>query len=160
MIVATPDGRTRRRRKESTTDTLSIGDVAQLIRVSGQHATDTGSTSQCGKGFFSKSQFSEQALLWCPYSLRVQSHALLHVRTLKIPSTGSIILFGNTKVLQALAAVGSAAHVPAVALLDQIFLRTDKRTIEENFIKMHVSRQCPLTQYTSTVRREGNHCRV
>ena len=43
-------------------------DAAQLVRASDQHAIDAGSVPSCGKGFFSQSQLSVQALLRYPYS--------------------------------------------------------------------------------------------
>ena len=38
-------------------------DWAQLVRASDHYATDTGSVSRCGKGFFSQSQLSVKTLL-------------------------------------------------------------------------------------------------
>ena len=48
------------------------------------HAADAGSITRYGKGFFSQSQLSVQALTVSLYP-RVQSHALTSVSTLKIP---------------------------------------------------------------------------
>ena len=55
-------------------------------RASDRHAAESGSISRRGKNFSSLSQLSEQTLLRCPYSPRVQSHAFTSMRTLKIPS--------------------------------------------------------------------------
>ena len=43
------------------------GDVTQLA-VLDQPAADSGSTSKCGKAFFSQNGLSVQALLRCPYT--------------------------------------------------------------------------------------------
>ena len=67
--------------------------------------------------FFSLSQFPGQTVLRCPYSLCVQSHASTSVRTLKFPNTGTVAatpLFGHSKVLHTLIAMGSAALAAAV----------------------------------------------
>ena len=58
---------------------------SSVPKASDRHAADAGSIPRCGKGFFSQRQLSVQALLRCPYTPRVQSHAFTSVRTLKIP---------------------------------------------------------------------------
>ena len=64
------------------------GGVAQLV----ERQTGTPLTQVRFPGAardFSLSQLSVQTLLRCPYSLRLQSHALTSVCTLKISSIGS-----------------------------------------------------------------------
>ena len=58
-------------------------------KASDWHPADASSIPRCGEGFFSQRQLSVQTLPRCPYSPRVQSHVLIYVRTLKIPSIGS-----------------------------------------------------------------------
>ena len=58
-------------------------DVTQLVKALDRHAANAGSIPRCGKGFSSLSQLSVQTLFRCP-ALRVQSHALTSVRTIKI----------------------------------------------------------------------------
>ena len=53
-------------------------------RASDRHIAHTGSTPQCGKGFFSQSQLSVQTLLHVSVHPCVQLHAFTSGRTLKI----------------------------------------------------------------------------
>lgn len=57
----------------------------------------TGSTNQCGMGFFSQAQLSVHTLFQCLHSTHVQLHALIFVHFLKIPSTGGHIIVGKPK---------------------------------------------------------------
>ena len=66
------------------------GVTRSVGRAWDRHAANAGSIPPCGKGFLSKSQLSVQTLLRCPYSPRVQPHALTSVWTWKIPSNGSL----------------------------------------------------------------------
>ena len=71
-----------------TDDDMSGGNVAQLV----ERRTVTPLRQVRFHGAardFSPSQLFVQTLLRCPYSPRVQSHALTSVRKLKIRSTGS-----------------------------------------------------------------------
>ena len=73
---------------------LGVG-IAQLVDRPNWRArcsTDIDSSPWCGKGFFSQSQLSVQTLLQCPYSPRVQSHASVSVRMLRISNAGSVVL--------------------------------------------------------------------
>ena len=72
---------------------LIHGDTAQLVRpqtrrlfgrASDRHAAEVGSIPRGGKGFFSQSTFSADSLTMSVHP-RVQSHAFISVRTLKIP---------------------------------------------------------------------------
>ena len=85
----------------------------------GRHATVTGSTPRCGKGFFFHSQFQCRLSYGVRYSPRVQLCALTSVRTLKISSTGSripLLVLGLTKIPHSLLGTGSAALAAPVAL--------------------------------------------
>ena len=90
------------------------GNVAQLERWTDTPLKQDGFTDAARD--FSPCQLSVQTLLWCPYSPRVQLHALTSVRTLKIPSIGSLPLFGHTKIPHALSGMGGAALAAAAAL--------------------------------------------
>ena len=79
-----------------------------------RYNTDSGASPQCSKVCFSQSQHSVQALLRCPYSPCVQSHASTSVRTLKIPNTGSHTIVWTHKQLHTLIGMGSCALGAAV----------------------------------------------
>ena len=91
-------------------------ECSSVGRTSDWHAAESGLIPQFGKGFFSQSQLSVQILLQCPYSHRVQSHALTSVCTWKTQTLAAIPLFGHTKIPLALLGMGSSALAAAVAL--------------------------------------------
>ena len=68
---------------------------SSIGRASDRHAAGAGSIPRCGEGFSSQSQLSVQTLLRCPYTPRVQSHALISVRTLKILQIQFMSEFGG-----------------------------------------------------------------
>ena len=80
----------------------------------------------------------QSRLLWCLYSLHVQSHASTPVHTLKIPNTGSIPLFGHMKILHKLTGMGSTAitaTVPYPGKVTQICRKGQRSSKNKNKIK-------------------------
>ena len=71
--------------KTVSSSRLTTQDAAQLVRASGWHAADAGSSPRCGKGgiFLPESTFSADSLTVSLHP-RVLSHVLTSVRTLKI----------------------------------------------------------------------------